>query len=82
MEHVMPQHTVPQQTMPEQTVNPTNSPLSQSTDNHRPDDDYLRMLRFYLQSNRWVEDQISAELEVEIASELQNLGKRPVDWSW
>jgi hypothetical protein len=73
----MPQHTVPPQ-----TVNPSNTPSSQTTDSHPPDDDYLRMLRFYLQSNRWVEEQISADLEIEIATELQDLEKRPEDWGW
>jgi hypothetical protein len=68
--------------MEKETVNTTNSPVPPSTDNQRPDDHYLRMLRFYLDSKRWVEDQISAELEVEIESEFKNLGTRPEDWGW
>ena len=81
-QHTVPQHTVPQHSEPQQTANPSNTPSSQTTDDHPPDDDYLRMLRFYLQSNRWVEEQISADLEIEIATELQDLEKRPEDWGW
>jgi hypothetical protein len=78
----MLKHTVPQDAVSQQTANPTNSPLSHSADNPLPDDHYLRMLRFYLDSKRWVEEQISAELEFEIGSELQNLDTIPADWGW
>jgi hypothetical protein len=78
----MPQHTALKNTVPQQTDDPTNSLSPEANDSHLPDDDYLRMLRFYLQSNRWVEDQISADVEFEITSELQDLGNHPEDWGW
>jgi hypothetical protein len=76
-ERAMPQHTEPQY-----TVNPVTSPLSKSINSFSPDDEHIRMLRFYLKSNRWVEEQISSELEIELANELQDLRKKNADWSW